>query len=107
MPQKIGLYSISGRLLRINLIQIWKAFHSDLDVGFSDIFEYARNTRTRGLAYKLSIPLCRKDVEKRSFAVICVNIWNSVPAEAVASNNIETFKAHLDRFLGDRLYEIS
>ena len=89
------------------MIQIWKAFHSDIDVGLSDIFEYARNTRTRGHAYKLSIPMCRKDVKKRSFAVRCVNIWNSIPAEAVASNNVETFKAQLDRFLGDRLYKIS
>ena len=30
--KKIGLYSIKGRLLRIDLIQIWKAFHSDVDV---------------------------------------------------------------------------
>ena len=61
--QKIGLYSIKGRLLRIDLIQIWKAFHSDVDIGLSDIFEYVRNTRTRGHAYKLYIPLCRKDVK--------------------------------------------
>ena len=89
------------------MIQIGKAFYSDNDVGISDIFEYARNTRTRGHAYKLSIPLCRKDVKKRFFAVRCVNIWNSIPAEAVPSNNVETFKAQLDRFLGDRIYEFS
>ena len=50
-------------------------------------------------------PCAVKDVKKRSFAVRCVNIWNSVPAEAMASNNVEAFKAQLDRFLGDRLYE--
>ena len=60
--KKIGLYSIERRLLRIDLIQIWKAFHIDINVGLSEIFEYARNTRTRGHVYKLSIPLCRKDV---------------------------------------------
>ena len=41
------------------------------------------------------------------FAVRCVNIWNSISAEAVVSNNVETFKGQLDRFLGDRLYEFS
>ena len=56
--KKIGLYSIKVPLLRIGLLQIWKEFYSDIDVGLSDIFEYARNTRTRGHAYKLSIPLC-------------------------------------------------
>ena len=58
--QRIGLYSIKGRLLRIDLIKIWKAFHSDIEVGLSDIFKYAINTRTRGHAYKLSIPGAEK-----------------------------------------------
>ena len=89
------------------MIQIWKAFHGDIDLGVSDLFEYARNTRTRGHAYKLSIPMCRKDVKKRFFAVRCVNISNSIPTEAVASNNVVAFKAQLDRILGDRLYEFS
>ena len=66
-------------------------------------FEYAINTGTRDLAHKLSIPLCRKDVKKRSFAVRCVNNWNSIPAEAVVSKNLEAIKAQIDRFLGDRL----
>ena len=46
-------------------------------------------------------------MKKRSFVVRCVNIWNSIPAEAMASNNVETFKTQLDRFLVDRLYEFS
>ena len=44
--KKICLHSIKGRMLRIDLIEIWNAFHSDIDVGLSDIFEYTRNTRT-------------------------------------------------------------
>ena len=50
--------------------------------------------------YKLSILLCRKDVKKRSFVVRCADISNSIPAEAVASDNVETIKVQLDRFLG-------
>ena len=64
-----GLYSIKGRLLRNNLIQIWTAFHTDIKFGLSDIFEYAINTDARGHTYKLSISLCPKAVKKRSFAV--------------------------------------
>ena len=52
--KNFGLHSIEGRLLRVDLIQIWKAFHSDIDVGLSDIFEYPRKTPTGGHAYKLS-----------------------------------------------------
>ena len=45
---KIGLYTNKGCLLLIDFIQIWKAFHSIIDAGLSDIFDYARNTGTRG-----------------------------------------------------------
>ena len=33
-----------------------------------------------------------------------MDICSSIPAEAVASNNVEIFKAQLDRFLGGRLH---
>ena len=89
------------------MIQIWQAIHSDIGVGLSDIFEYPRNIRIGGLTYKLSIPLCRNEVKKRSFAVRCVNIWSLIPAEAVVSKKFETFKAQLDRFLGNKSYEFS
>ena len=75
------LYSIKRCLIRNDLIQIWKEIHRDIDVGLSDIYEYARNTRTRGRAYNFSYPLCQKRSEKRYFDVRCVNIWNSTSAE--------------------------
>ena len=55
---KIGLNSIQGPLLRLDFIEISTAFLSDTDIGLSDIFEYARNTATKGHPYKLSIALC-------------------------------------------------
>ena len=59
-------YSIKGRLYRIGLIQKWKTIHIIIGVELSDIFEYPRNTRTKGDANKISIPLCRKDVKNSS-----------------------------------------
>ena len=56
---------LKGRVLRIDLIQLRKGFHSDIDVGLYEIFEYARNTGTRGHAFKLSILQCRKIVKKK------------------------------------------
>ena len=102
--KKIGLYSIKGRLLRIDLIQIWKSFQCDIDVGLSALFEYSRCTTTRGHAYKLSIPMCRKEVRRQSFAVRHVSLWNSLPSDIVTSSSTDTFKSKLDVFLGDRLF---
>ena len=68
---KVGSYSIKGRLLRIDLIPNWKAFHTDIGVELSDIFGYARKTRTKGHAYKLSVPMRRKDVKKILCGKMC------------------------------------
>ena len=52
--------SIKGRLWRFDLIQTWKAIHSDFDVGHSNTFEYARKTGTRGHAHTLPVPCIGK-----------------------------------------------
>ena len=97
---KNGLYSVQGRLLIIDLYNIWKAFHIDFYVILSNMTENVRSTCTRGHVYKLCYPLSRKDVKKRSFAVRCVNIWNVIPAEAVASINVETLRRKSTDFWG-------
>ena len=60
-----------------------------LKIFVPDIFKYTRNTGTRVHTYKLSIPLYRKDVKKRSFAVRYTNIRNLILVEAVTSNNVD------------------
>ena len=102
--RRLSLFSIHGRLLRKDLIKVWKAFNEH-DVGLSDLFEMARDGRTRGHRFKMSIPVCRGDLRRRFFSVRVVSDWNSLPAEVVESQTVETFKGRLQGFLGDRLYE--
>ena len=33
-----GLFSIHGRLLRINLVLVWKSFHPDVDLDLESLF---------------------------------------------------------------------
>ena len=72
---KKGLYSFKGCLMRIYLIQKWKAFHNDINVGLSDTFGHARNINTRGHIHMLFVPLCRKYVKRRSFTMQSVTVW--------------------------------
>ena len=44
--KEVGLYSVCGRLLRLDVVKIWKSFYSD--VGLSEVFEMARSVGTRG-----------------------------------------------------------
>ena len=100
----LGLFSVRGRLLRLDLIKIWKCFHPRVDVGLLSLFEHAGGGITRGHRYKLSIPICRTEIWRRMLGVRCVTVWNSLPASLVECADIEGFKLGLDLFLGDSLY---
>ena len=102
--RRLGLFSIKGRLLRIDLVKIWKAFHADVDVGLRELFEMARSRDTRGHRLKMAFPICRSEMGRRTFAVRCINIWNALPASIVEQSNAESYKRQLDMFLEDRLF---
>jgi hypothetical protein len=54
----LGLFSISGILLRSDLVKVWKSFHPMVDVDLLCIFELARDDKTRGHAFKLAVTRC-------------------------------------------------
>ena len=102
--RSLGLFSVRGRLLRIDLIKVWKCFHAEVDLGLVELFERARFGRTRGHRYKLSIPVCRSEIRRRSFGVRCVTTWNSLPVSLVEVTSVDAFKRGLDSFLGGDLF---
>ena len=100
-----GLYSIHGRLLRIDLVMAWKSFHADVDLGLKSLFEVARDVGTRGHRFEISIPVCRSGVRRRSFVVRVVSVWNSLPSRVVEADCVECFKRRLDVVLGSKLLD--
>ena len=103
---QLKLYSVQGRLLRADLVKVWKAFNSELDVGLSEIFERISHAATRGHRYKLSVPRCRTELRRRFFSVRVVSVWNGLPGEVVGAGSLETFKAKLDEAVGDMFYRV-
>ena len=101
---RLDLFSIYGRMLRTDLIKVWKSFHSEVDVGLVDILERFSHHPTRGHCYKLSIPICRSEIRRRFWNVRCVKTWNELPSEVVSSETLVTFKASLDSHLGIKLF---
>ena len=74
-------------------------------MGLREVFEMARSVGTRGHSLKMSIPVCRSEMRRRTFGVRRVLLWNSLPADVVQTTCLTTFKRRLDEFLGERLYE--
>ena len=48
------LYYIHGRLLRIDLVMVWKSFHSDVDLRMQLLFDVVRDVGTRGHRFELA-----------------------------------------------------
>ena len=96
--------SVRNSLLRQDLVKIWKFFHVEVEVG---LFERATAVGTRGHQYKLSVPVCRSEVRRRSLAARCVSVWNSLSADTVEASGLVAFKRRLDADLGDRLFAVS
>ena len=101
----LDLYSIRGRLLRADLILVYKIFHGMCALSPRSFFEPAPSTVTRGHPMKIRVQQCRLDVRKRFFSNRVVAAWNSLSAEAVQATSINSFKSHLHRELGEQLYQ--
>ena len=103
--RRSGLYSVHGRLLRADLIKLWKIFHGFVDRELVEIFERCSHPTTRGHRFKLSIPRCRTEIRRRFFSVRCVVLWNGLPDVAVELDTCNKFKGYLDKFMPDMFYE--
>ena len=101
----LNLYSVSGRLLRADMILCWKIFHGKCCISPNDVFIISPHDRTRGHRFKLCHVRTQTDVRKRAFGPRCVNQWNCLSDQIVSVSELKTFKRLLAEALGDKLFE--
>ena len=104
--RELGLYSVRGRLLRADLIKMWKVFHTGSGTGVLSLFRLSTNERTRGHSFKLEVPRCNSEVFRRSLPVRRVTVWNGLPADVVESESLSGFKSGLGGALGELFLEV-
>ena len=102
---RLDLFSVRGRLLRYDLIKVWKIFAGESPISPLDLFTMAPNVGTRGHRYKISHERCRLSCRANFFSVRVVSLWNSLPESAVTCQTVESFKGHLHSHLGEALFE--
>ena len=102
--ERLNLYSIKGRLLRADLIMVWKVLNG-LCPHLSCLFVRSDVDRTRGHSKKLFLPHYSTDVRARFFSIRVISLWNSLPEEAVSAGSVHSFKHHIGVFLGPRLFD--
>ena len=103
--KKLDLFSLKGRLLRADLIQVWKIFSGNRCLSVSDFFVLDAQSRTRGHPFKIFVQRAYLDMRKRMFSVRVDSTWNSLSLETVMSENLQIFKHRLKNDLGNRLYD--
>ena len=101
----LNLFSFKGRLIRADLIMIWKILNNKCSIQFEDLFAISPVQFTRGHRYKNFPTHCSLDVRRRFFSVRVVNCWNSLSPNTVVAETLESFKRCLYDDLGDVLYQ--
>ena len=103
--RELNLYSVKGRLLRADLLKYWKIFHGECGIAPEEMFSLNHRGVTRGHRFKIEHVRCVLECHRRSFAVRCVGIWNSLPDNLVGCDSVEAFKRGLHVFLGSVLFD--
>ena len=101
----LDLYSIKGRLLRADMIYVWKIMHGYSSISPEDLFVIENSGRTRGHPLKIKILRSHQEIRSRFFTARVIAPWNALGSDTVMSESISKFKGHLHRDLGDKLYE--
>ena len=101
---RLNLFSFQGRLLRADLILVWKIFNNKCAISPEQVF-VMDNSITRGHSFKLYLPRINLDVRKRFFSVRVIHPWNSLADDTVCATSLDMFKCLLHRDLGQRLFD--
>ena len=94
--KELNLFSLTKRRLRGDLIEVFKMFKGFDNVDINDYVVIDRDRTTRSNGFKITGKTFRTEESKYFFFNRIVNVWNSLPAQIVNSNTIETFKRRLD-----------
>ena len=102
---RLNLFSFQGRLLRADLIVVWKIFHGKCAIMPEQLFVLHGDRRTRGHNFKILVPRTNLSVRSRYFSVRVISSWNSLEDDTVLADSLSKFKCLLHRDLGHALFD--
>uniref|UniRef100_K7EYK2 Reverse transcriptase domain-containing protein n=2 Tax=Pelodiscus sinensis TaxID=13735 RepID=K7EYK2_PELSI len=97
--KRLGLFSLEKRRLRGDMIEVYKIMSGVERADKEKLFISSHNRRTRGHQMKLMGSRFKTNKRKFFFTQRVVNLWNSLPEEAVKARTIIEFKEKLDNFM--------
>ena len=95
--QRLNLWTLQGRHVRADLIEVFKLINSLTNLNFEVFFEFDTNSRTRGHARKLIKNRFNRDLRQHFFTERIIDIWNKLDDQTVLASSLNNFKYNLDR----------
>ena len=102
--KRLDLFSFQGRLLRSDLISVWKIFHLKSAIKPESLFELYTNNITRGHPFKIKVQRTSLEVRRRFFSIRIINRWNALDCATVCADSVDIFKRRLACDLGEELF---
>ena len=96
----LNITTLAYRRRRTDVLQVFRIIKGIDKILFETFFQY-NTSGTRGHHLKLEKPRATTKMRQNSFSHRAVNIWNSLPADAVTSKTINSFKNALEKFWKD------
>ena len=103
--RELNLFSLQGRLLRTDMILLWKIFHGECGINPEDLFSLISNSVTRGHPFKIFVPRSNLDIRQRFFSCRVIRTWNSLSRSTVLAETVSAFKSLLSLDLGQLLFD--
>ena len=100
--KKTGLFSLTRRRIRGDLIQTFKFFKGIDRVKFTDLFQLRNNCSLRGHSAMIHKQQCSRRVKQDFFTNRVVKYWNCLPDEALHVGTVGTFKKYVDKLLDEK-----
>ena len=103
--KELKLTTLEYRRNRYDVIQTFKILKQKDDIDPKVFFKLNEND-LRGHNLKLEKPRANKSIRANSFGHRIIQHWNSLPAEIIEANTVETFKSRLGKHWINRRYEL-
>ena len=95
---RLGLLSVRDRMLRGDLIEVYKIITGKLNIDPYQFFELHGDSSTRGHSLKLKKRRTLHHFRNKFFTNRVVTPWNNLPEHIVSAPSVNSFKKRLDKY---------
>ena len=99
--KRCGLTTLKTRRIRGDMIETYKILTGKEGLDSENFFRQPYRTSGRGHNLRLYKGKCRLDLRKFFFSNRVVDEWNRLPQDVVTSENVDQFKARIDKYFLD------